>query len=136
MGQKAGENEKRADATQGIGSLFISLSNELGNKQNETFPSLRLGGSNPSHLPFIRKGLNPNPRPFPSPGEGMQPLASARSVTKVSATHQRVAGRLLTQQSCDCFVRASPAILPKSYSMPPAQFYYLIAAVSSTAHKM
>jgi len=75
LGQKAGENEKRADATQGIGSLFISLSNELGNKQNETLPSLRLGGSNPSHLPFIRKGLNPNPRPFPSPGEGMQPVA-------------------------------------------------------------
>ena len=71
-----------------------------------TMPSLRLGGSNHSHLSFIRRGLNPNPRPFPSPGEGMQPLASARSVTKVSATHQRVAGRFPTQQSCDCFMFA------------------------------
>ena len=81
-------------------------------------------------LVVLRRGFNPIPRPFPSPGEGMQPLASARSVTKVSATHQRVAGRFLTQQSCDCwcslrspqcektiqlwflsrlFVRASPA---------------------------
>ena len=65
-------------------------------------PSLWLGGSiNPNPF-FIRRGFNPNPRPFPSPGEGMQPLASARSVTKVSATHQRVAGRFPTQQSCDC----------------------------------
>ena len=30
-------------------------------------------------------------------------FASARSVTKVSATHQRVAGKFLTQQSCDYF---------------------------------
>ena len=72
------------------------------NPRTTILPSLRLGCSNPSHLPFIREGLDPNPRPFPSPGEGMQPLASARSVTKVSATHQRVAGRFLTQQSCDC----------------------------------
>ena len=70
-------------------------------------PSLWLGGHNLSHLSLVlRRGLDPNPRPFPSPGEGMQPLASARSVTKVSATHQRVAGRFLTQQSCDCFVFA------------------------------
>ena len=53
-------------------------------------------------LVVLRRGFYPIPRPFPSPGEGMQPLASARSVTKVSATHQRVAGRFPTQQSCDC----------------------------------
>ena len=47
-------------------------------------PSLWLGGHNLSHLSLVlRRGLDPNPRPFPSPGEGMQPLASARSVTKV-----------------------------------------------------
>ena len=57
-----------------------------------TVPSLRLGGSQQPHplLVVLRRGFNPIPRPFPSPGEGMQPLASARSVTKVSATHQRV----------------------------------------------
>ena len=39
-------------------------------------PSLRLGGHNHSHLSLVlRRGLDPNPRPFPSPGEGMQPVA-------------------------------------------------------------
>ena len=97
---------------------IIDLSYELGNTQNEApnsnFAKPSAWGfqplpPHPLRLPrlsgesnFIRRGLNPNPRPFPSPGEGMQPLASARSVTKVSATHQRVAGRFPTQQSCDC----------------------------------
>ena len=88
--------------------LFALLRRELGHTQNEAritiLPSLRLGGSQQPQplLVVLRRGFNPIPRPFPSPGEGMQPLASARSVTKVSATHQRVAGRYPTQQSCDC----------------------------------
>ena len=77
-------------------------------KQVPTQPSslgakpMAWGSQQPQPLLGLRRGFYPNPRPFPSPGEGMQPLASARSVTKVSATHQRVAGRFLTQQSCDC----------------------------------
>ena len=93
----------------------------MGNTQNEPriilLPSLRLGCSNLSHLSFIRRGFHPNPRPFPSPGEGMQPPASARSVTKVSATHQRVAGRFLTQQSCDylCSLRSPQCENPSNF---------------------
>ena len=89
-------------------SFFFPLpSNELGNTQNEAPNNdgkpLAWGSQQPQPLLVVlRRGFNPNPRPFPSPGEGMQPLASARSVTKVSATHQRVAGRFPTQQSCDC----------------------------------
>ena len=81
-------------------------------------PSLRLGGSQqPQPLLALRRGFYPIPRPFPSPGEGMQPLASARSVTKVSATHQRVAGRFPTQQSCDCLcsLRSPPCEKPSNF---------------------
>ena len=60
-------------------SILLSLlRRELGHTQNEAritiLPSLRLGCSNHSHLSFIRRGFYPIPRPFPSPGEGMQPL--------------------------------------------------------------
>ena len=95
---------------------FFRVTNWATHKMNpriSIMPSLRLGDSNHSHLSFIRRGLNPNPRPFPSLGEGMQPLASARSVIKVSATHQRVAGRLLTQQSCDCLCGLRPPFCQK-----------------------
>ena len=92
-------------------------------------PSLRLGGhNNPNPYPLrlprlsgesnaLRRGFYPIPRPFPSPGEGMQPLASARSVTKVSATHQRIAGRFLTQQSCDCFMFAPLTSIRKTIQL-------------------
>ena len=39
------------------------------------------GHNNPNPF-FIRRGFYPNPRPFPSPGEGMQPPYSG-SVIKV-----------------------------------------------------
>ena len=52
--------------------------------KNKCCTSLRLGGhNNPNPFLVLRRGFNPNPRPFPSPGEGMQPLASARSFIKV-----------------------------------------------------
>ena len=91
-------------------------------------PSLRLGGSQQPQplLVVLRRGFNPIPRPFPSPGEGMQPLASARSVTKVSATHQRVAGRSPTQQSCDCLCGLRPRLLQLCYMEPTNESPYLI----------
>ena len=76
-------------------SFFFPLpSNELGNTQNEAPNNdgkpLAWGSQQPQPLLVVlRRGFNPNPRPFPSPGEGMQPLASARSVTKVSARSLR-----------------------------------------------
>ena len=75
------------------------------------------GSQQPQPLLALRRGFYPIPRPFPSPGEGMQPLVSARSVTKVSATHQRVAGRFLTQQSCDCLcsLRSPQCEKPSNY---------------------
>jgi len=103
--------------------LFSFPSNELGNIQHEApnnifAKPLAWGSQQPQPLLVVlRRGFNPIPRPFPSPGEGMQPLASARSVTKVSATHQRVAGRFPTQQSCDCLcsLRSPPCEKPSNF---------------------
>ena len=53
--------------------------------------AIRLSVSQPPlPLLILRKGLYPNPRPFPFPGDGMQPLPSGRSYIKVCSTHQRV----------------------------------------------
>ena len=103
--------------------LFLFPSNELGNIQHEApnnnfAKPLAWGSQQPQPLLVVlRRGFNPIPRPFPYPGEGMQPLASARSVTKVSATHQRVAGRFPTQQSCDCLcsLRSPPCEKPSNF---------------------
>ena len=95
--------------------LFSFLSNKLGNTKMKpritTMPSLWLGCSNPSHLPFIREGLNPIPRPFPSPGEGMQPLLLvALSLRFCSLRSGRREIPYATELRL--FVRASPAFTP------------------------
>ena len=85
-------------------------------------------------LLVLRRGLDPPP--VHRPGEGGGSTAPPRR-SFIKVLLPKVGRREISYATeLRLFVRASPAILPKSYSMPPAQFYYLIAAVSSTAHKM
>ena len=59
-------------------TLVMNWATHKMNPRISIMPSLRLGDSNHSHLSFIRRGLNPNPRPFPSPGRRLNrshPLA-------------------------------------------------------------
>ena len=58
--------------------------------------------------PCPKEGYLPSPRPPPDIGRGLNRSLSGRSDTKVSATHQRVAGRFLTQHSCDCLCGLRP----------------------------
>ena len=59
----------------------------------------------------------PSQGPSPLQGKGCNRSLSGRSDIKVSATHQRVAGRFLTQQSCDCWcsLRSPKCEKPSSF---------------------
>ena len=61
------------------GAVTLLRSAHLPLAPSPLFVSTILGGG--SHLPqpllVLRRGFDPNPRPFPYPGEGMQPLPSA-----------------------------------------------------------
>ena len=66
--------------------------------------------------PCPKEGYLPSPRPPPDIGRGLNRSLSGRSDIKVSATHQRVAGRIPYATELRLFMRASPAIQPKACS--------------------
>ena len=67
-----------------------------------------MGGTTTPPPPYPKEGYLPSPRPPPDIGMGLNRSLSGRSDIKVSATHQRVAGRFFTQQSCDCLCGLRP----------------------------
>ena len=98
---------------------------------------------NLSHLSFIKRDLYPYPRPFPSLGEGMQPLPSGRSYIKVCSTHQRV-GVIVYATKLRLFITVNHELLVIIPTAPMKEIFigavslcvgtYLMDVLSSFSH--